>query len=171
MMKEKDLIVDCPSQQVILYAEKNDGTYGPVQTGSYTTGNHISEHFKITDHLSGALLEKLRAGEISPVYFYMMMESLTIPELAARVRLSRRSVRRHLEPEGFRRLTIDTLKRYADVLNIPVANMFQIIQTVEDKNWNAGFREGSGYADPVRITQKPTANPLVVETELISDPE
>lgn len=69
-MKEKDLEVDCPWHQVVLYAEKDDGTYGPMTTGSYMAGTNISEHFRVTENLSRSLTEQLKAGTISPVYYF-----------------------------------------------------------------------------------------------------
>ena len=72
-MKEKDLVIDCPHHQVVLYAEKGDGTFGPFQTGSYMAGVNISEHFRITGNLIKTLLEQLKSGKISPVYFFMMV--------------------------------------------------------------------------------------------------
>ena len=168
-MKEKDLIVDCPYQQVILYAEKSDGSYGPIQTGSYMAGNHISEHFKIAGDLNKSLLEQLKNGSISPVYFFMMIEGLTVPELAARVGISKTIVKKHLTPRGFQKISIEKLQRYAEVLNIPVANMFQIINTAEDRNWNAGFREELNNSKSFLISQDVTGNPLVVETKIIQN--
>ena len=168
-MKEQDLIVDCPYQQVILYAEKYDGTYGPVQTGSYMAGKHISEHFKIAGELNQSLLRQLKSGDISPVYFYMMIEGLTVPELAARAGMSKNVVKKHLTMKGFRKITITKLKRYADVLNVPIANMFQIINTVEDRNWDAGFREEVRNSESFLITQGATGNPLLVETKVIQN--
>ncbi len=169
-MKEKDLKVDCPYQQVILYAERQDGTYGPLQTGSYVAGKHISEHFRITGELFRTLLEQLRKGEVSPVYFYMMVEGLTVKELAARAGISSYKVKRHLSPEGFRKIRVSVLKRYADILNVPVANMFQIINTVEDKNWNQGYREELNDSKSFLISQSPAENPMIVETKIIKNP-
>jgi len=169
-MKEKDLKVDCPYQQVILYAEKKDGTYGPLQTGSYVAGKHISEHFRITGALFKSLLEQLRKGEVSPVYFYMMVEGLTVKELAARAGMSSFKVKKHLSPEGFRKIKMPALKRYSDILNVPVANMFQIINTAEDKNWNQGYREELNDSKSFLISQTPTGNPLIVETKIIRNP-
>lgn len=168
-MKEKDLIVDCPYQQVILYAEKSDGTYGPIQTGSYMAGTHISEHYKITGDLIQSLLSRLKEGSISPVYYYMMIEGLTVPDLAARVKISKARVSRHLTPSGFKKIRISVLKRYADVLNIPVANFFQVITTAEDRNWNAGFQEDLYKERTFHITQKATGNPLLVETKILEN--
>jgi transcriptional regulator with XRE-family HTH domain len=168
-MKEKEIEVDCPYQQVILYAEKADGTYGPVQTGSYMAGNHISEHFRITGNLSRTLLDQLRKGEISPVYYYMTLEGLTITEIAGRTGISKCVVKRHIRPEGFRRMRISSLKRYADVLNIPVANMFQIINTIEDRNWDIGYQGDIDRSKTGIITQSITGNPMIIETKVITN--
>jgi hypothetical protein len=170
-MKEKDLIVDCPYQQVILYAEKSDGTYGPLQTGSYVSGNHISEHFKITGELIKSLLQQLKQDKISPLYYFMMIEGLTPSELAARAGISTRRVKKHLTPRGFQKISVAGLKRYAGIFNIPVANMFQIINTVEDRNWNAGFRTELNDSKSFLISQGSTGNPLVVETKIIKNPK
>jgi hypothetical protein len=168
-MKEKDLVTDCPYQQVILYAEKGDGTYGPLQTGSFMAGNHISEHFKIAGNLSRTLLEQLRKGEISPIYYFMTIEGLTPGELAGRVGISQFCVKRHVTPEGFRKMRISSLKKYADVLNIPVANMFQIISTIEDRNWDIGYQGDIDGTKTGSISQTRTANPLLIETKVIKN--
>ncbi len=166
-MKEKDLLVDCPEHQLILYAEKNDGTYGPVQTGAYTAGNHISEHYKIVGNLNKSLIERLQNGEISPIYYYMMIEDLSVSELAGRTRISKICVKKHITPKGFKKVSISKLKRYADVLNIPLANMFQIIHTIEDRNWDIGYQEDIGSSKSSSISQAKTKNQFLVETKVI----
>jgi hypothetical protein len=168
-MKEKDLIMNYPEHQVVYYAEKNDGTYGPLQTGAYMAGNHIDEFYRLTENLNRSLLEQLKNGKISPICYYMNIEMLTIPELAARVGVSKRSLKKHMSPDGFQKLSISKLKRYADVLNIQVANMFQIIETIEDKNWDAGYQEQVRSSKPFLISQSATKNPLLVETKIISN--
>ncbi|HOO98465.1 MAG TPA: hypothetical protein PLV06_03550 [Bacteroidales bacterium] len=168
-MKEKEIEVDCPYQQVILYAEKDDGTFGPVQTGSYMAGNHISEHFRIVENLSKDLVEKLKKGEISPVFYYMTLEGLSISEMAGRTGIPAFRVRKHSTPSGFRRIRISTLKRYADVLNIPVANMFQLINTIEDRNWDIGYKGDIDGSKTGIISQSATGNPLLVETKVITN--
>lgn len=168
-MKEKDIVVDCPYQQVIIYAEKGDGTYGPIQTGSYMAGNHISEHFKIAGNMSRTLIEQLRKGEISPIFYFMTLEGLTISELSGRTGISQFCVRKHLTTGGFQKMRISSLKRYADVLNIPVANLFQIINTIEDRNWDMGYEGEIDDSKTGSISQKKTGNPYVIETEVIKN--
>ncbi|MCX6333381.1 MAG: hypothetical protein NT092_03655 [Bacteroidia bacterium] len=168
-MKEKDLVIDCPYHQVILYAEKGDGTYGPFQTGSYMAGVNISEHFRITGNHTRALLEQLKAGIISPVYYFMMIEGLTADELAGRTGISKFRVKKHLTPKGFSKMRISTMKRYTDVLNIPLANMFQIVCTIEDRNWDMGYQGEIDNSKTGSISQEKTDNPLVIETKIIQN--
>ncbi len=171
-MKEKDLMVNCPEHQAIYYAEKDDGTYGPFQTGDYMAGNYIDDHlYKLTGNLYKSLTEQLKNGEISPIYFFMNIEMLTVPELASRVGISKRSLKKHLSPEGFKKLNISKLKRYADILNIKVANMFQIIDTIEDENWDVGYQNKVRRSKPFLISQVATKNPLIVETRIIENPK
>ena len=159
-MKEKDLKIDCPYHQVVLYAEKDDGTFGPFQTGSYMTGVNISEHFKLTSNLNKSLIEQLKSGAISPIYYFMIIEGLTLEELAGRTGISKFRVKRHLTIKGFRKMKISTLKRYADVFNIPLANMFQIINTIEDRNWDMGYQGEVDDSKTGSISQKRQIIPL-----------
>jgi hypothetical protein len=166
-MKEKDVLVDFDDQQFVIYVEKSDGSFSPVQTGSYVTKNFIGDFYELTSNLHNSLVEKLKKGEISPIFFYMTIEELTIAELAARAGISKSRVKKHLDPTGMRKATVSELSRYADVLNIPLANLFQVITTREDKNWNMGFHEETHSSESVQISQVKTDNPLIVETKIV----
>jgi hypothetical protein len=170
-MKEKDVFVDYKPHQVVIYAEKSDGSFGPVQTGSFMTRDHIDDFHVLTDNLNNSLIEKLKNGEISPIYYYMTIEELTIPELAERVGISKSEVKKHLDPKGFQKIRISKLARYANVLNIPFANMFQLIHTIEDKNWNMGYRESAEKSETCLVSQVRTNNPLIVETKIVHNPK
>jgi hypothetical protein len=170
-MKEKEIMVDFPDHQAVYYAEKDDGSYGPLQTGAYASAHHLDEFHKFTDKLNNSLIEQLKNGEISPIYYYMNIEMLTVFELASRVKISRRRVKKHLGTEGFLKLSVSELKRYADVLNIRVANLFQIIDTKEDKKWYSGYKEKDDVMHPFFISQLPTKNPIIVETKIIDIPK
>jgi transcriptional regulator with XRE-family HTH domain len=126
-MKEKDSYVNCPEQQVILYVEKEDGQYGPVQTGSYLSGNFLDDYEIKRVHLEGSLRASVVKGEISMVKYYMVLEDLSISELAARVGLSKSKVSKHLDPVHFGKMKVETLKKYAGVFNVPIANMLQVL--------------------------------------------
>jgi hypothetical protein len=168
-MKEKDILTDFKAHQVVLYAEKGDNSIGPVQTGSYVSRHYIDEFYYYMDKVENAILEKLRNNEISPIRLYMEIEDLTMSELAARVQLSKRKVKKHLLPEHFMNIRISELMRYADVFNIPVANFFQIISTRQDHEWRPGYKEDIENAKPVVISQQKTMNPFIVVTKAESN--
>jgi hypothetical protein len=122
-MKEKDGYVDCPEQQVILYVEKEDGKYGPIQTGSYLTRNFLDDYELKRKHLEDMLRNKILNKDVSPVYYYMVLGDLTISELAARVKLRKSKVKKHLEYGSFNLINGEILNKYADVFNVSVEDM------------------------------------------------
>lgn len=117
-MKEKEGFVDCPSQQLILYVEKEDGTYGPMQTGSYLNKHYLDDYFEKHSRLESSLREQVRKREISPVAYFMTLTDPSLSEMAARAGLSMRKVRKHMTPDGFGTIPPAVLQRYAMVFNI-----------------------------------------------------
>jgi transcriptional regulator with XRE-family HTH domain len=168
-MKDKDILVDYKPQQLIIYAEKSDGSIGPVQTGSYMSKNHIDDFYSIVETHNTSLLIKLRKGEISPISYFMSVEDLTVAELAVRVGISKSTLRKHLDPKGFQNISVSMLNRYAVVFNIPLANFFQIINTREDMKWYMGYLEEANREQSVQISQQKTDNPLLVETKIVEN--
>ena len=165
-MKEKDILVDYEPHQLVLYAEKSDESIGPVQTGSYVAKNFVSEFLHIMGNFEKEFILKLQKQEISPLYFYMILEELTPSELALRAGLPKRKVKKHLQPQKFHSATVADLKKYADVLNIPVANFFQLIATAEDRKWKMGYLENSEISHEAFISQLKTQNPLLVISKI-----
>lgn len=132
-MKEKDSIIDCPEQQVILYVEKEDGNYGPVQTGSYITRNFLEDYELKRKNLEDSLRKKIADREASPVYYYMVLEDLTLSELASRVKIRKGKVKKHLEYRGFENIDRESLSRYADVFNVPADHLVALLQGATGK--------------------------------------
>jgi hypothetical protein len=163
-MKEKEILTDFKDHQLILYAEKEDNSIGPVQTGSYLAGNYLDEFYRIWGNLEKELFEQVLKEEISPVERYRSLEELSVSELAARAGIPRRKVKKHLKYKHFMKASVGELQKYADVFNIPVANFFQIISTKQDAKWNMGHNIEAFKARPLTISQEKTSNPLLVIT-------
>jgi hypothetical protein len=163
-MKEKDILTEFKEQQLILYAEKEDKSIGPVQTGSYLAGNYLDEFYSIWGKFEKELFGQLVNREISPVARYKSLEELSISELAARAAIPKRKVKKHLKHKNFLKATVRDLERYAEVFNIPVANFFQIISTRQDASWNIGHNRKAAGSLPLTISQEKTPNPLLVIT-------
>jgi hypothetical protein len=136
-MKEKDGIINCPQQQLILYVEKEDGKYEPIQTGSYLTSNYLDDYEQKRHHLEESLKKQILAKEISPVYYYMILEDLTVSELSARAGLRKGKVKKHLKFEHFKELPQETLQQYADVFNTTILDMISLISEQKDNTLNA----------------------------------
>jgi transcriptional regulator with XRE-family HTH domain len=160
-MKEKDGVVNCPEQQVILYVEKEDGQYGPMQTGSYLSGNFLGDYENKRYHLEESLRSQVLKGEISMVKYYMVLEDLTLSELAARVGLSKAKVNKHLAPSHFGKVKVETLKKYAEVFNIPLSAMLQIVMLQKDGNPES-FTILEEKKQTEGFDQVKTENPFVV---------
>jgi len=133
-MKEKEGFVDCPEQQMILYVEKENGQYGPMQTGSYITKNYIDDYFTKRNNLVASLSEQINRREISPVEFFMVFEDLTINELSARTRIPSRKIKKHMLPVHFDKLPEDILLRYATVFNVTIEQLMKADPGTEPQN-------------------------------------
>lgn len=163
-MKEKEIKIEFEDHQLIVYAEKDDDSIGPVLSGSYMAKNHLADFHQIWGSLEKELFGKLVKREISPIMRFKELEELTTAELASRTGLAKRKVRRHLNYRHFRKATVEELQKYADVFNIPVANFFQIVATKQDGTWNMGFNAEAARKMALTISQELTENPLLVIT-------
>lgn len=163
-MKEKEIKVDFEAHQLILYAEKEDESIGPIVSGSYMAKNHLADFYQIWGSLEKELFARLVNREISPIVRFKELEELTTSELAARTGLTNRKVKRHLTYRHFLKASVEELQKYADVFNIPVANFFQIVSTKQDGAWNMGYNEEAAQKMALTISQEFTENPLLVIT-------
>jgi hypothetical protein len=168
-MKEKEGFVDYPEQQMILYVEKEDGKYGPMQTGSYISANYMDDYLFKRKNLELSLREQLTSGTISPVKYYMVLEDLTLSELAARAGIRKARVRKHLEPKNFETATTGELIRYARVFNVPAANMLQVVLISDQGNFESSLILENN-AEKVTVNQSPTGNSCVVLTKIEAKP-
>ena len=142
--------------QLVLYVERADASYGPVQTGSYLAQEFIDDFFEKRERYRLDCLRRLEAGEVSAVWYYQQILGLAEADLAVRAGVSRRAVRRHLTPAGFGEIDLRLASRYAEVFGVPVVNLFQVIATQDGR---------------VEIRQERTANPLLTKTRVgIDDP-
>jgi len=149
MVKERDALVEYEDKEQMMYVEREDGTYGPVRTGSYLTKHYLDDFWEKRRHLEAEARRRLCAGEISPVAYHMLVVDIPAADLAVRVGLGAGKVKKHMTPEGFARVTVAQAVRYAEVFGVPLANLFQVVP----------LREGE-----VALRQEPTDNPHVVRT-------
>ena len=146
-MKETDGIVDYKPHQMVLYVEKADGAYGPLQTGSYMSKHYIDDFWEKRRRIETDALRQLTSGTLSPVGYYMLLLDMTPADVAHRVGISVRKVIKHRTGAGFPLISVKLVKRYADVFGISVASMFCL---------------PAPECTAFRIMQRETDNPFVV---------
>ncbi|MEI6122543.1 MAG: hypothetical protein WCQ95_02835 [Bacteroidota bacterium] len=166
-MKEKDVISDYKVQKYILYAEKNDGSYGTVEGGSYIIENDLPDFWHKKSHLEKTMRQRLLDNEITPIHYFMVLEEMTVAELASRAGISKGKVKCHLNPKKFHKTKVSDLQKYAAVFNIPMANFFQILLTSTDQNPKYHFYfEEETQKDKYHFIQTQTNNPTIIITKV-----
>ncbi len=161
-MKEKDAYIEYEPQQLVLYVEKEDGSYGPIQTGSYISKNYLDDFWQKMVKLRLSLLDKLKKNEITSVYYYKMIHDFNDLELSRRTGISLFKVKRHQKVNKFKNIKLSDLQKYAYAFDIPVANLLQII-ALDEKEKLPDTEEDNLSQSIVKQTK--TENPFIVITK------
>ncbi len=148
-MKEKDVTYKYDEHQIVYIVEKEDGSYGSVQAGSYMFEEHGDDFREKLAYWAKQNTDDLTSGSISPVAYHMQRLHMTPPDVAARTGIRAGKVKNHMRVDGFGRATVAELHRYAEIFGVPAAALFQIVVQPE---------KGAS------IVHKPTRNPHVVLT-------
>ncbi|MBI9053424.1 MAG: hypothetical protein JEY96_06370 [Bacteroidales bacterium] len=161
-MKEKDAYIDYEPQQLIMYVEKEDGSYGPIQTGSYISKNYLDDFWDKMMKLRNSLLEKLKKNEITPIYFYKLIHDFNDVELSRRTGIPVFKVKRHQKLKSFKTIKLSEMQKYAYAFDIPVSNLLQaiVIEGNEDKV------DSDIMQQPILVKQTRTENPYLVITKI-----
>ena len=70
--------------------------------------------------------DQVRSGKASPIYYFMKKNIMDVPLVAGYVGKFSFTVRLHLKPYFFNKLSQTTLKRYADTFRISVEELVDI---------------------------------------------
>ncbi len=76
--------------------------------------------------------QRVLAGEISPVAYYMEKNIMNIPLLAQYLELPKRKVRKHLKPQVFLKLDKKILEKYAETFAITVDELCTLNESGKD---------------------------------------
>jgi len=108
----------------LVYATDRQGRYTGV-----TSVGWDPEHIALKqawEEVAGTLAEtaeQVRQGRLSPLAWFMRKHLMDVPLLARYAGKWQWQVRRHLRPAVFRRLSPQTLQRYADVFQVTAAEL------------------------------------------------
>lgn len=127
-MKIKDL----PQDPSILDKFTKDVVYGEDESGNYTTG--LSRGWKVkADALNIAwedieqrineAKQKVNNGEASPVLFFMELRLMDMTTIAAYTGFWKWQIKRHLQPQIFKKLSEKKIRKYAEVFEVSVDDL------------------------------------------------
>ena len=125
-MKENDIIRGLDAHTMTVFIEHPDGSYGPAESGSYMVSNYIDNFAEKQRHFHETAFKDLADGRLSPVGYYCRLREVAPADLAVRARVSIGKINRALDTKKFGSLTIAEAARIADVLGIPLADLFQL---------------------------------------------
>lgn len=98
------------------------------------------------------LQEQLLEGTISPIGFFLEYCRMDVKDVAARLRVGKGTVKKHLTPKGFGSVKVETLQKYAKIFNVSVADFFSLIAvpaaaSIEIKNFHERLIQHVTVAD------------------------
>jgi hypothetical protein len=102
-----------------VYARTHDGRLGLVQSRGWEAEETVTRQaVEAFEELAAAALERVRAGQSSPLEVHMYRARMDVALLAQATGLWRWRVRRHLRATVFLRLSKTLRARYAQALDI-----------------------------------------------------
>jgi hypothetical protein len=106
------------------YAVDKDGHYTQVPSTGWEPENIVlSQAWDEINEKAEAVKQRVLAGELSPIAYYMEKKMLNLKMLAEYMGYWQFRVRKHLKPEYFKKLSPQQLKKYADVFQITVEQL------------------------------------------------
>lgn len=130
-MKKKDLPQDKKiikgednTLRKVLYVTNDSGNYESAQSDGWEAENYaMSQAWEDIDEKIAETRQRVLNGETSPIEYFMLKNLMDINILSGYIGRWNWIVKRHMKPNGFKKLSKKTLKRYANIFNITVEEL------------------------------------------------
>jgi len=131
-MKKKEVPQD---ESKLEKANIKDMVYAVDENGEYTTELStgwepktiaLDNAIKVIEERVEEAKKRVLNNETSPIEYYMELHKMDLSILASYVGLWKWRVKRHFKPSVFRKLSLKTLKKYADVFEISIDDLKQL---------------------------------------------
>ncbi|AEV31899.1 hypothetical protein Oweho_0888 [Owenweeksia hongkongensis DSM 17368] len=127
-MKKKDL----PQDNSKLENVTRELCYTQDESGEYTTG--LSKGWEVKAKALDVAWEdikertaearaKVERGEASPILFFMELRLMDLPILAGYTGFWKWTIKRHLKPHNFKKLSTKKLQKYADAFDVSIEDL------------------------------------------------
>ena len=108
----------------MVYAVDDDGKFVSVQSTGWEAKTVVQhENLEVLDQRIQQALNDVKAGNVSPIVYFMELNRMDWQTLAAYVGKWTFFVKRHGKPNVFKNLNIKTLQKYADVFGISLTDL------------------------------------------------
>lgn len=103
----------------LCYVVDEEGKYTTAKSAGWEVKTlAINESIRLIEERVAETKQRVLAGELSPIAYYMELNRMDLPLLASYVGIHRFFVKRHFNPKRFRKLSARTLAKYAQVFEI-----------------------------------------------------
>jgi len=108
----------------MVYAVDDDGKFVSVQSTGWEAKTVVQhENLEVLDQRIQQALNDVKAGNVSPIVYFMELNRMDWQTLAAYVGKWTFFVKRHGKPNVFKNLNTKTLQKYADVFGISLTDL------------------------------------------------
>jgi hypothetical protein len=123
--QDKDNYLD-KKFKTIVYAIDKDGSYTKVPSIGWEPENiALKQAWDSINELLEQTKNKVIAGELSPIAYYMEKFQFRVKRLANLTGLPKWKVKKHLNPKGFAKINQETLVIYSNVFQISVDELIK----------------------------------------------
>ncbi|WP_210148266.1 hypothetical protein [Chryseobacterium scophthalmum] len=128
-MKKQDLPQDESNLQS---ANMTEVLYVTDENDNYTTANSIGwdakkaaleESMELINERIEEAKQNVANNLVSPIVYFMELNKMDVQVLAAYVNMWQWTVKRHVKPKNFKKLSDSTLKKYAEAFEISVEEL------------------------------------------------
>lgn len=108
----------------LLYATDENGNYTTtLSTGWEPKTIALSNSIDDINERIAEAKQRVEAGEVSPICYYMELNKMDLTILASYVGMWKWRVKRHFKPAVFAKLSDTLLQKYADAFDISIAEL------------------------------------------------
>jgi hypothetical protein len=113
--------------RVLKYAVDKDGSYTQVPSVGWEPESIVlTQAWEEINEKAEAIKKRVIAGELSPIAYYMEKKMFTEKMLAEHMGCWQFTIRKHLNPKHFRKLSQQQLEKYSNVFQISTEQLVKL---------------------------------------------